>query len=206
MALAKVDIRTTEEPLPPMVVSLLAEAEKRIDDFQLDGRVPGFVPSHAAEVYRVLKALVTSHLLPGNRFCEWGSGFGVVTNLASIVGLDACGLEIDQPLVDAARRLAADFDRPVEYFQGSFIPPGGESFFTNPNAIGNDGISWIVTDGNHELDELGLAPDEFDLIFVYPWPDEEQAICRMFDRFASVGTVLALHHANGEISLFRKRK
>jgi len=42
---------------------------------------------------------------------------------------------------DAARQLAADFDLPVEFARGSFIPRG-----TDVSLEANDGFCWLVTD------------------------------------------------------------
>ena len=205
MSLAKLSTTISNDPLPAAVESFLAEAEQRIDSFQVTARVPGFVPSDPSLVYKVLRQLVSAHLLPGPRFCEWGCGFGVMACLASMLGLNASGIEIDESLAAEARRLAADFDLPVEVVQGSFVPVQGESLFAGSNSIAADGISWMVTDGNHELEDIGFSPDEFDLIYVYPWPDEEHTIRRLFDRFASVGAILAVYQVNAEISLYRKR-
>jgi hypothetical protein len=57
-------------------------------------------------------------------FCEWGSGLGVVTCLAALLEFDANGIEVDSTLAHASRLLAADFDVPVEFAQGNFIPAG----------------------------------------------------------------------------------
>ena len=66
----------------------------------------------------VLRALSEGGLARGWRFCEWGSGFGVVVGLAALVEFDACGIEIEALLVAEARKLADDFDLPVEFGQG----------------------------------------------------------------------------------------
>ena len=47
----------------------------------------------------------------------------MVTCLAALLEFDAYGIEVDSTLVRASRRLAADFDLPIEFAQGSFIPP-----------------------------------------------------------------------------------
>ena len=79
-------------------------------DFVTEGRARfksvycfDFVPSDYELAWRVLDAL------PRGRFCEWGSGFGIVTGLAELLGYQACGVEMDEKLADASRKLLADF-------------------------------------------------------------------------------------------------
>src|SRR5258708_4692737 len=111
--------------LPADVRAFLDEADRRIEQFQMENHIAGFVPSDFALAYDLLRT-VSNDLAPGNLFCEWGSGFGVVTCLAAMLDFDAHGIEIESELVDSARQLAADFDLPVEFAQGSFIPTGSE--------------------------------------------------------------------------------
>ncbi len=53
-------------------------------------------------------------------------------------------------------------------------------------------------------DELGLEPTDFDLIFAYPWPGEEQVIYDLFDRFAAAGAVLITYHGVQGMRVQRK--
>src|SRR5437879_3497169 len=99
MPLVDVPPPLTEAGIPPDVRRFLREADERIEEFQVWSRVPAFVPCDFEGTYRLLRSLSESILLRGNRFCEWGSGFGVATCLAAIVGFDACGIEIDRELV-----------------------------------------------------------------------------------------------------------
>jgi hypothetical protein len=62
-----------------------------------------YVPSNYDVVYAALEAL------PRGRFCEWGSGMGIITGLAAMLGFDAHGIELDASLVTASRQLLADF-------------------------------------------------------------------------------------------------
>src|SRR5207245_474340 len=103
------------------------EADRRIEQFQTAGRVPGFVASDFERAYRVLRDLAAADLAPGKLFCEWGSGFGVVACLAAMLEFDACGIEIDGALVGEAQQLADDFDLPVQFVRGSFIPNGADT-------------------------------------------------------------------------------
>jgi hypothetical protein len=74
-----------------------------------------FVPSDYDFVWRMLTAM------PRGRFCEWGSGFGIITGLAELLGYEACGIELDAKLVAAARRLLADFGLRAPIEAGSYL-------------------------------------------------------------------------------------
>ena len=117
MPLAEVPYPEDDAPLPPDVRRFLRDADRRIEDFLYSARVPAFVPSDYPSAYRILKALNDHPVARGNRFCEWGSGYGVVTCLAAMLGFEAVGIEIDAGLVDCARRLAEayTFLRRVEH-------------------------------------------------------------------------------------------
>ncbi len=183
--------------LPGDVRAFLREAERRIRRFQRRHHLPGFVPSDFEEVYCVLRALAAADPAPGRLFCEWGSGFGVVACLAAMLDFDAFGIEAEAQLVDAARRLADDFDVPVEFAHGSFLPPGALT-----DAAGR--FAWLHEDAADAHAELGLAPEDFDVIFAYPWPDEERLTADLFEQYAGPGAVLLTYHGGEFFRLRRK--
>lgn len=197
-----VDLGTVSTGLPEEVGALLEEAQARLDLF-VDGRhndpIVGFVPSDFPSVYGVLEAISRRHLAPGRFFCEWGSGFGVVAMLAAMLDFDACGIEIEEDLVEAAEALAADSGLAVEFVQGSFIPPGGEDV-----ADRTGDFAWLRTDGASGYDELGLDPCDFDVIFAYPWPGEEDAIFDLFERYAANGALLVTYQGVEAVRVMRK--
>src|SRR4051812_41299195 len=106
MALIDLSVPEGGAELPRGGRAVLREADRRIEVFQQAARAPAFVPGDYVGAYRVLRALSGSGLVRGNRFCEWGSGYGVVTCLAAGLDYEAYGIEIEGELVDAARRLA----------------------------------------------------------------------------------------------------
>jgi hypothetical protein len=116
-----------------------------------------------------------------------------------MLDFDACGIEIEGELVEATRRLADDFGLPAEFVRGSFIPPGGE---VHVRAGGQ--YAWLTTEVDHAYEELGLSPDDLDVIFAYPWPDEECVTWDLFERYAAVGAVLVTYHGCGDFQLRRK--
>ena len=125
----------------------------------------------------------------------------MVACLAAMLDFDACGIEIEGELVDAARRLAGDFALPVEFVRGSFIPEGGDA------PLGADeAFAWLTTRASRVEDELGLGPADFDVIFAFPWPDEEQIIPALFDRHSAPGAVLVTYHQGEDFRVRRKVK
>ena len=198
MPLVDVPFDVDDSALPGDVQRFLAEAEQRIDDFQRDSRVPGFVASNAVQSYRVLRSVAASYATPGALFCEWGSGLGVITCMAAMLDFDAVGIEIEQELVVAAQQLARDFDVPAEFVHGSFLPPG----FTFRPKLGS-GFAWLKTE-RAGRDELPFDVNDFAVIFAYPWPDEEDVAAIVFERYAAVGALLITFHGSDEFRLRRK--
>jgi hypothetical protein len=186
-------------PIPREIGAFLREANRRIRRFQRRSRNFGFVPSDFGGAYRILRHLAAGADTAGTLFCEWGSGFGVVACLAALLEFDAYGVEVDGALVCAAQRLAADFDLPVEFVQGSFIP-AGDRILTR--AAGS--FAWLATTEAPVYEELGLATEDFAIIFAYPWPDEEHAVAQLFERHAGAGAVLVTHHGGADFRVRRK--
>jgi hypothetical protein len=195
MPLVEIPVAMDAVELAGDVRRFLREAERRIEDFQRDSRVPGFVPCDFERAYRFLSAVAAFDVTDGKLFCEWGSGFGVVACLAALLGYDAVGIEINRDLVEAAGQLAADFGIPVEFVHGSFIPAG-------ETIDADGGFSWLETERAARDAEFG--PEDFDVIFAYPWPDEEVATEAMFERRAANGALLASCYSGATFRLQRK--
>jgi hypothetical protein len=202
MPLKDLNLPIDFDPPPRHVRAFLHEAGRRISRFQDKHSIPAFVTSDFEAAYPVLRALAAqTSTLDGQLFCEWGSGFGVVTCLAAMLGFDACGIEIEGELVDAAQELADDFELPVEFLCGSFIPAGSKA------ALSADGTSfaWLTTEWAKARDEAELGPADFAVIYAYPWPDEERLIASLFERHAGAGAVLATYHGGEEFRVRRRR-
>jgi hypothetical protein len=201
--LADVEFEPPKLSVPPEIAALLADAEERIDALDNTTRIeiPAFVPSNFQVAYRALAEIRTSNLATGRRFIEWGSGIGVVACLASSLGFDAVGIEIEPKLVAIARELAADHDIQVQFATGSFVPDG-----VVPRVDWVDGVAWLTTEGVDGHEELELDPDDFDVVFAYPWPGEEQVIFDLFADTASVGSLLLTYHGIDGVRLQRKVK
>jgi hypothetical protein len=200
LPLIDLDLTIDPAPMPGDVRAFLREAQRRVQRFCKGHHIPGFVPSDFRAVYTVLRAVAESDLAPCDLFCEWGSGHGVVTCLASLLGFNASGIEIEADLVDASQELAEDFDLPVHFVQGSFIP-GGRLQMLGP---GED-FAWLTSLEDRAHEELGLDPDEYGVVFAYPWPDEEWAIEALFEQCAGPQALLMTYHGLGTPRIRRKR-
>jgi len=200
MALVDVHLNLDNADIPEDVLRFLREADRRIDEFQRDSPVPGFVACDLQYTYRVLRTVAEAQVAPGALFCEWGSGFGVVACLAALLDFDAVGIEIDRRLVNEAQKLADDFELPVEFLHGSFIPHGA-AIESDPD--NGTGFAWLDHEEAGE-GELAFDPDDFDVIFAYPWPDEEDVTTVIFERFAKPGALMVTYHSDNDFRLRRK--
>jgi hypothetical protein len=201
MRLVEVELGFEDDPLPSGVVALLADAKQRLHDFdaKFQASIPAFVPSDFEPVYRALAWMQDAHLPTGRRFLEWGSGVGAITCLAALAGFDAIGIEIEPPLVEIAESLADDHDIDAEFACGSYVPAGAESLV---DVLGE--VTWLRTDRPDSYADLDLEPDDFDVIFAYPWPGEDQVIFDLFEHTAAVGALLLTYHSQDGLRLNRK--
>lgn len=203
MRLTPIELETPSQPLPADVQALLEDADDRIERFHHDHRnrpLAAFVPCDFVLAYHALRQVEALSLAAGHRFIEWGSGAGVVACLADRLGWDAVGIEIEPPLVELARSLAEDHDCGVEFSCGSFIPSDAAV-----DDYEQRDINWLATDGADAYEEIGLDPDDFDLVFVYPWPGEEQVVFDLFLDAAATGSLLMTYHGQDGIRLQRKK-
>jgi hypothetical protein len=116
-----------------------------------------------------------------------------------MLGFDARGIEIEAELVDAAQELADDFGLAAEFVRGSFIPCEGSA-----EAAAAGSFAWLTTGEGSAYPQLGLGPDEFDLVFAYPWPDEETVTANWFERSAAEGAILLTYHDVESLRFRRK--
>lgn len=187
---------------PSRVTHLLREADSRIREHmeQQRGHSRGFVASNFALVNAAIERIVAERLARGPLFCEWGSGFGVVTMLASLLGFDAYGIEIQSELVLAAEDLADCLGCDVRFAHGSFVASCDEDLIESAER------SWWHTTEGSAYEDLDLEPEDFDLFFGYPWPGEEDLFDALFVRYASVGALLLTYHDTSGVLVQRKTR
>ena len=206
MSLVEIEISNHGLVLPDEIDNFLREADLRVNQFLENSprRTTGFVPSDFKTVYHALQAITDENLASGNLMCEWGSGFGVVASLAALLEFTACGIEVDQDLVEASRRLAEDFDLPVEFALGSFIPSGAEPLAEEAYVDNNSAYSWLITEAEDGYEELQCSLEDFDVVFAYPWPGEDYLISSLFERYAAEGALLLTYDYPETVRLRRK--
>lgn len=146
-----------------------------------DGRFPNLIladPHGARETLRDLRPR-------GGMFLELGSGIGIITIIADLLGYDAYGIEIEPHLVEESCRLAESCGSSVTFVEGSFVPPEFQEDVDHLSAT-----HLTVTSGVDAYDEMGLRIADFDLVYAYPWPDETDWLHALFQRFAAPHSAL----------------
>jgi 2-polyprenyl-3-methyl-5-hydroxy-6-metoxy-1,4-benzoquinol methylase len=184
LALSRIAFTPQRSTIPAEVVQLLAAGQRRVDYFS--GRQPihvrGFVPSCYETVWHALQYLTQQDLNQGSLFCEWGSGVGIVAMMAAILGYESYGIEINTELVDAANELA---DR-------AFAEADGEISFD--------------TYADRAYDDLGLDLGDFDLVFAFPWPNDEPFMKEIFGRFSGDGALYLTYGDAEDVYLYRNEQ
>lgn len=180
------------------VDTLIRVANERIDEFvgTAKGRkMPRFIPSEFDLVFEALVELRPRFGRSRCTFLEWGSGFGVVTGLAAQLGFTAHGVEREASLVTQARALAREFDLPIRFATGDYIP---ECFGVVHD---DDGHAVELVPPDHAVlhptgpayDEMRFLPGDADVIFVYPWPSEAEFVKTLFEAVAKPDALLLMY-------------
>lgn len=200
-------------PLRSDVLQFIRTATDRVDNYYYSKegqKLKGFVPCDFDAVQDLLHALSRDKRCRGKRFLEWGCGFGVVAGLARFHGFESAGIEFVPRLVREARALMRDFDLPVKIAEGNLIPAwlypvrnsSDDSYevheeYPEPHPMAPE-------DAGPAYEFLDWVPSEVDVFFVYPWPDEIQMMCEIFDRVADYGALLILFQGVEELQIFQR--
>ena len=68
----------------------------------------------------------------------------------------------------------------------------------------NDGELSLDTRTDDAYFELGLEVHDFDVVFVFPWPNDEQLMTSLFESFAADGALLLTYNELDGVRLRRK--
>lgn len=210
MAYKAIDYEPSESPLTGKVRELVDAAEKRFQDFyaqKLNKRYPRYIASEPAQVYAALKWVTDRGLIPGERFVEWGSGFGVATGMAALLGYEATGIELREGLVEIARELLESQSIDGEFLCTSYIPEGYIEYEIpgGSDLVPEDGFGQQMEGGpvyQDEHQEIDIA--EVDLFYAYPWPGEQEMMLKLFDAVAGADAILVAYYGDREICIYRK--
>ncbi len=135
----------------------------------------------------------------GQRFLEWGCGFGAVCGAASLLGMEAYGIESEPFLVGAAGRYHARHGSTARIRRGNFLPAGAAELSTP-----EDPRVALQCTLPAAYQAMGLTLRDFNCIFAYPWPGEGHFLKLVFQQMASHQAYLILYSGPYEIELFQK--
>jgi predicted O-methyltransferase YrrM len=201
MALRPLPLPPDPTPLPARVAAVLADGRALLAAHFARPDLPpghGAIPSDHERVVRGLRSLRAND--PGlRRFLEWGSGLGIVAIAAALLGYDAHGIEWDDAMVAEAQRFASAHGVDVPFVAGSFVPPGSDALLDRAELT-----TRTVLQSDDAYDRLERDLDDFDVVFAYPWPEEEALYRRLFQRGAADGAVLVLYGQLDGVRAFRK--
>ena len=173
--------------------SLWTEADQVWDEHQNRPSFGAYVSADYAEVFDSLVNLKQTC----QTFLEFGSGLGVATIMASRLGYDAYGIEVESELVDYARDFADRFAPQATFATGSFVP---DDFVFDPSS-GAESYCTSINDAPAYA-ELQLGLDDFDLVYAYPWPTEHQLYRGIVREFGSPHCQLLIYDAREGILLY----
>ena len=174
--------------------SLWADAESLWVANENKPAFQGYVSADYASIYRALLKLRTR----ATTFLEWGSGLGVVTIMASQLGFEAYGIEVEPQLVDMARGLADKYQSSAVFATGSFIPAEFEAQLGD----GEEFHRTVVEDASAYA-ELDMELRDFDLVYAFPWPEEHTVFRRIVRKCAATSTLFLRYDAREGLALSR---
>jgi hypothetical protein len=176
--------------------AVIEEGRDIFERFDSDVRSQRFHPFIPADYDIVLRTLVPLRA-PGLRFLEWGSGSGVITIMADMLGFEAYGIEIDAGLVEMARTLAQKHGSGARFAAGSFLPQG----YVYESNTGDRRLG-TIEEGRSGYLELQRPLDDFDLVYGYPWGGEDLVMLDVMKRYAGDGARLLLHGGTPTIHVY----
>ena len=193
---------------PERILAFIRASQNRVERFRREAgdiRFPGFVSSDPFQVYALLRRAMDACGTPRPRFVEWGSGLGIATCLAALLGCRATGIEIEPSLAREARAIAEDFGIEADFLHASFVPEGWLLY----EGMGGPDVAPVEhnrlsrpTAASYPGLDAELA--EIDLVFAYPWPDEQPMILKLFENIAATDAVIAVYFGSGDHAVYRQ--
>lgn len=182
--LEPLQITLSDDTPAAQALTLIQNAKSLAEEMQgLPGedRIPSLVTSNGLIAWRFLQSAAAYTQTDAPRFCEWGSGIGVVSCLAALRGWESTGVEIEPRLIEVSRQLAKSHDVNVNFRQGNY------RFDRSDEA-----------NAAREFDVLG-----FDIIYIYAWPAERQAVTEAISRHAAPGLIFLRYGGGIQCDAFR---
>lgn len=177
----------TEPALRAKLDTLYEDGHEHFHRFDSDVRKRSFHPFVPAD-YNDVESILLPLVRPGARFLEWGSGTGVITIMADLIGFDASGIEIDESLAAVARALAARYQSNAKFAAASFLPAGYE--YRDPDGGHRTGT---LGSGPSGYLALGRALEDFDIVFGYPWHGEAPVMRDVFRKYGNPESTLLIY-------------
>lgn len=180
---------------------LIDTVNEAIESFMLADQIviENFVTCDFHLLDQSLTWIQQNHLLAGDRFCEWGAGFGVGAMLAAARGMHAVGIEIEPRLVNESTKVAQRLHNQARFFCGSLVPRDIEGIAELAAEVKN-----VDTEEGDIYDEIGWDIADFDLFFAFPWPGEHVFFEHVFHQAAADGALLLTYRGREGMHLVRK--
>jgi hypothetical protein len=181
----------------------------------------GHIPTRAEEAIKALLRLKEANIQGPS--LEIGCGVGVWANLAAVAEYDSYACDINPGLIgigrEIERRLRQDQliseSTVLQFSCGNMLPPEYRDDYdrlvhmktTRPPAVpGSTHIDPAVqaalsTDAYAQIIPLASA----NIIFCYPWPEQDDFLTELLCREASAGAYIAKHTTNSKRDAFQQR-
>ena len=186
-----------DDALRARIAAVINDGRDFYERFEEEVRSRAFHPFIPADYENVLPTLLSLRA-PGLRFLEWGSGSGVITIMADMLGFEAYGIEIDAELVNTARELAKKHNSKAQFAAGSFLPAG----YVYRSSTGDRRLG-TIGEGRSGYLELGRPLEDFDVVYGYPWSGEDLVMHDVMRRYAADGARFIVHGATPVVHTLR---
>lgn len=180
-------VKDLDPALRTRITALIEEGRDIFHEFDLEVRQRAFHPFVPANYDKILARLL-DYRAPGLRFLEWGSGTGVITIMADMLGFEAYGIELDAELVKVARKLADKYESAARFAAGTFLPLG---YKWRDN--GGDDRLGTLGGGESAYAELKHPLEDFDIVYGYPWDGEAAIMQDVMRAFGGKDARLIVH-------------